>query len=143
MNHMLHSLIHWSGVAHLHGYKVDSENHPRKKHSFSLVPPESKMRSFHFAADNETDKKRLVQMLLLLLRSIWKTHITYVFFASSWAVNDVSLRLVLKSLWLTKLAYICNEWLLSQWWQMALYLDLLWSLVNMSDERLDRWSSCR
>ncbi|GFO26310.1 pleckstrin-like protein domain-containing family a member 6 [Plakobranchus ocellatus] len=52
------------GVAHLHGYKVDAENHPRRKHSFSLQPPESKMRNFHFAADNETDKKRWVESLI-------------------------------------------------------------------------------
>ncbi|GFS14705.1 pleckstrin-like protein domain-containing family A member 6 [Elysia marginata] len=52
------------GVAHLHGYKVDSENHPKKKHSFSLQPPETSMRSFHFAADNETDKKRWVETLI-------------------------------------------------------------------------------
>ncbi|RUS87758.1 hypothetical protein EGW08_004504, partial [Elysia chlorotica] len=52
------------GVAHLHGYKVDSENLPRRKHSFSLHPPEITMRSFSFAAENETDKKRWVETLI-------------------------------------------------------------------------------
>ncbi|CAL1540441.1 unnamed protein product [Lymnaea stagnalis] len=52
------------GVAHLHGYKVDVESHPRRKHSFSLQPPDKKMRVFCFSADNETDKKRWVESLI-------------------------------------------------------------------------------
>ncbi|XP_005108079.1 uncharacterized protein LOC101860689 [Aplysia californica] len=52
------------GVAHLHGYKVDAENHPRRKCSFSLQPPEPKMRVFFFSAENETDKKRWVEALI-------------------------------------------------------------------------------
>ncbi|KAH9489982.1 hypothetical protein Btru_035438 [Bulinus truncatus] len=53
------------GVAHLHGYKVDVEGVPRnRKYSFSLQPPEKKMRVFIFSADNETDKKRWVEALI-------------------------------------------------------------------------------
>ncbi|XP_059142269.1 uncharacterized protein LOC131929905 [Physella acuta] len=52
------------GVAHLHGYKVDAESLPRRKFSFSLLPPEKKMRVFCFSADNETDKKRWVESLI-------------------------------------------------------------------------------
>ncbi|XP_055872350.1 uncharacterized protein LOC106073904 [Biomphalaria glabrata] len=52
------------GVAHLHGYKVDVEAIARRKYSFSLQPPEKKMRVFIFSADNETDKKRWVESLI-------------------------------------------------------------------------------
>ncbi|BFZ21225.1 hypothetical protein BsWGS_24264 [Bradybaena similaris] len=52
------------GVAHLHGYTVDVENFQRRKFSFSLQPPEKKMRVFCFSSDNETDKKRWVESLI-------------------------------------------------------------------------------
>ncbi|CAG5128361.1 unnamed protein product [Candidula unifasciata] len=52
------------GVAHLHGYTVDVENFQRRKFSFSLQPPEKKMRVFCFSSDNDTDKKRWVESLI-------------------------------------------------------------------------------
>ncbi|BFZ11210.1 hypothetical protein BsWGS_14249 [Bradybaena similaris] len=51
------------GVIHLHGYTVDRENYPRRKFSFTLQPPEKKMRVFGFSTDNETDKQRWVEAL--------------------------------------------------------------------------------
>ncbi|KAJ8322277.1 hypothetical protein KUTeg_000748, partial [Tegillarca granosa] len=44
------------GMAHLHGYSVDSSGVPGKKFSLTLTPPEPQMRIFFFIAENETDK---------------------------------------------------------------------------------------
>lgn len=57
----------WSetGVAHLHGYTVDVENYQRRKFSFTLHPPEKKMRVFCFSADSEIDKKRFDMSFIL------------------------------------------------------------------------------
>ena len=61
------------GVAHLHGYKVDAENHPRRRWSFSLQPPEAGMRVFYFSSENETDKKRWVEALIHSIQRWVKT----------------------------------------------------------------------
>ncbi|KAL5014098.1 hypothetical protein ScPMuIL_008368 [Solemya velum] len=46
------------GVAHLHGYSVDSCGVQGKKLTFALHPPEKQMRTFYFCADNHTDRLR-------------------------------------------------------------------------------------
>ena len=50
--------LYITGVAHLHGYKVDPAGVASKKLSFNLVPPDPQMRMFSFYTDNETDKTR-------------------------------------------------------------------------------------
>lgn len=47
-----------SGVAHLHGYTVNDKPYSSKKNAFDLIPPETKMRTFHFHAETEIDKER-------------------------------------------------------------------------------------
>ncbi|XP_046374592.2 uncharacterized protein LOC124147843 isoform X1 [Haliotis rufescens] len=51
------------GVAHLHGYTVDVNGLPGRRHSFVLKPPEQGMRTFYFCAENETDKARWVDSM--------------------------------------------------------------------------------
>ncbi|XP_064653194.1 uncharacterized protein LOC135503498 isoform X2 [Lineus longissimus] len=51
------------GVAHLHGYTVlDSSPHSRK-FTFTLQPPEGRMRTFFFSTENETDLLRWTSSL--------------------------------------------------------------------------------
>ncbi len=52
----------FTGVAHLHGYKLEETLPFNKKFGFSLLPPEQNMRLFYFYADNETDMKRYVYL---------------------------------------------------------------------------------
>ena len=51
-----------SGVAHLHGYSVDESMPTNRKYGITLHPPEDGMRTFSFSAENETDKKRFVEL---------------------------------------------------------------------------------
>ena len=50
------------GALHLHGYRVQSSgtasSGERRKFAFELLPPESRMRHFHFYTDSENDRKR-------------------------------------------------------------------------------------
>ena len=54
------SYVCFSGVAHLHGYTVNDKPYSSKKNAFDLTPPEPRMRTFHFHAETEIDKERLV-----------------------------------------------------------------------------------
>ncbi|GAB6030194.1 hypothetical protein CHUAL_005870 [Chamberlinius hualienensis] len=51
------------GVAHLHGYRIQSCPVSGRKYTFEAIPPELKMKHFHFYADNETDRKRWLAAL--------------------------------------------------------------------------------
>ena len=50
------------GALHLHGYRLQSSgtasSGERRKFAFELLPPESRMRHFHFYTDSENDRKR-------------------------------------------------------------------------------------
>ncbi len=51
------------GALHLHGYRVQSSgttasSGERRKFAFELLPPEPRMRHFHFYTDSENDRKR-------------------------------------------------------------------------------------
>lgn len=53
------------GALHLHGYRVQSSgttasSGERRKFAFELLPPEPRMRHFHFYTDSENDRKRFV-----------------------------------------------------------------------------------
>ena len=51
-----------TGAIHLHGYRVQStgtaSSGERRKYAFELLPPEPRMRHFHFYTDSENDRKR-------------------------------------------------------------------------------------
>jgi hypothetical protein len=47
----------------MHGYHVELNLPYNKPNGFTLVPPESMMRTFYFFADNETDMKRFVHAI--------------------------------------------------------------------------------
>ena len=49
-----------AGIAHLHGYYVLETSRHGKKFGFTLIAPETKMRTFHFFAENQTDYTRWV-----------------------------------------------------------------------------------
>jgi len=46
------------GVTHLHGYRVADDDNPTRRFGIQLIPPHVTMRTYQFAADNETDFKR-------------------------------------------------------------------------------------
>ena len=51
------------GALHLHGYRVQASgttasSGERRKFAFELLPPEPRMRHFHFYTDSENDRKR-------------------------------------------------------------------------------------
>lgn len=51
------------GVAHLHGYRIEEETTYQRRFGFMAIPPVDQMRTFHFTADNETDKHRWTEAL--------------------------------------------------------------------------------
>jgi len=55
------------GALHLHGYRLQSSgtasSGERRKFAFELLPPESRMRHFHFYTDSENDRKRWIAAL--------------------------------------------------------------------------------
>ncbi|KAF6018921.1 hypothetical protein EB796_022742 [Bugula neritina] len=53
------------GVAHLHGYTTNANPVTNKKNAFDLVPPESKMRTFHFYAETKVDQERWLRAMKL------------------------------------------------------------------------------
>ncbi|XP_046634957.1 uncharacterized protein LOC124314010 isoform X4 [Daphnia pulicaria] len=56
------------GALHLHGYRVQASgttasSGERRKFAFELLPPEPRMRHFHFYTDSENDRKRWIAAL--------------------------------------------------------------------------------
>ncbi|XP_033127668.1 uncharacterized protein LOC117125310 isoform X2 [Anneissia japonica] len=51
------------GVVHFHGYTIQEIRTNSKKFPFDLIPPEPDLRTYHFLADHETDRKRWVAAL--------------------------------------------------------------------------------
>jgi len=52
------SYICRTGIVHLHGYYVLETSQQGKKFGFTLLAPETTLRTFHFFAENQTDYAR-------------------------------------------------------------------------------------
>lgn len=65
-------IILMTGALHLHGYRVQASgttasSGERRKFAFELLPPEPRMRHFHFYTDSENDRKRYIFYLFIYL----------------------------------------------------------------------------
>ncbi|XP_071942570.1 uncharacterized protein [Antedon mediterranea] len=63
------------GVVHFHGYTIQEIGTNNKKFLFDLIPPELELRTYHFQADHETDRKRWVAALALSIGKWIRTDI--------------------------------------------------------------------
>lgn len=97
----LNKFIFGTGALHLHGYRVQSSgtasSGERRKFAFELLPPESRMRHFHFYTDSENDRKRYIHSFILKLQ----TH----FFSCHLQTHCLCSR------WIAALEYSIDRWI--------------------------------